>query len=366
MTRSPSHPSLFHPTGLGTSAAHITVARPARKEVTADADDSGPRFRVPWPARLNPEVEQMRRRSLQWAESFGMVNSAEEVRLLDEPRFDLLAGYANPDARGLGAQLVSDWMFWYFPFDDWFDGPLGDDPAAVRAVVEPMIRFAYGDSGALPLLSPPLVRAFADLCGRTRMGMSPTWQSRFAQDMSKYLFSYSLEAAMRRGLTEQNPPNLDHVIEIRRDAIAIRPSMAYGESAEGRELAFPLALSETFHQIRKVCADTVVVQNDAYSLGKDLHQGEVSNQAVVLMSRDGMTAKEAIRELERTHDRLITQYLDLEAIARTLPRDYGLPEQTPIVAGYLSNSRCWTSGNNAWSRNTKRYTVHHQTTSVAA
>ncbi|MEV0384972.1 hypothetical protein [Nonomuraea sp. NPDC050643] len=36
--------------------------------------------------------------------------------------------------------------------------------------------------------------------------------------------------------------------------------------------------------------------------------------------------------------------------------DYGLPEQTSNVAAYLSNIRSWISGNNAWSRSTKRYT----------
>ncbi|MFI5866350.1 terpene synthase family protein [Streptomyces sp. NPDC051546] len=126
------------------------------------------------------------------------MSGEEEVRSLDGPRFDRLAAYAHPDARGLGAQLVSDWMFWFFPFDDWFDGPVGEDPARVREVIDPMVRFVYGDAGALPLSAPPLVRAFAELCGRSRMGMGAGWQGRFAQDTATYLFSYVVEAQMRR------------------------------------------------------------------------------------------------------------------------------------------------------------------------
>lgn len=353
---------LSGPTGLGTSAAAVASsmasrAVPAPRGSSGAAEDPestgpGPNFDIPWPARLNPGVEEMRRRSLEWARAFELVTSPEEIRRLDEPRFDRLAGYAHPDARGLGAQLVSDWIFWFFPFDDWFDGPLGEDPTSVRAVIDPMVRFAYGEPCAVPLQSAPPLRAFADLCGRSRMGMSPTWQNRFAQDISTYLFSYCLEAQMRR-----NPRDSDaeHVIEVRRDAIGVRPSLAFGETAEGFELAFPLALSETFYRLRATCADIVVVQNDAYSLPKDLRQGEESNRAVVLIRERGMTAEEAVHSLERSHDQLIERYLDLEARALTLPRRHSLPEQASHVGSYLSTLRSWISGNNAWSRETERY-----------
>ncbi|MFG2212245.1 hypothetical protein [Streptomyces sp. NPDC048638] len=323
-----------------------------------DADAAHPAFTIPWPARLNPHVEQMRRRSLRWAQDAGIVCGEEEVRRLDGPRFDRLAGYAHPDAQGPGAQLVSDWMFWFFPFDDWFDGPVGEDPALVRGVIDPMVRFGYGDAGALPLSAPPLVHAFAELCGRSRMGMTSGWQSRFAEDMATYLFSYVLEAQMRQRPGEGS---LEHVVEVRRNAIGIRPSLTFGETAEGRELGFPLALSETLHRLRRVCADTVVVQNDAYSLHKDLHQGESSNQAVLLMREQGMAEPEAIRHLEGVHDRLIDEYLDLEGQALPLPRRYALPEQTAHLTGYLSNLRSWISGNNAWSQETRRYSDHHTT-----
>jgi hypothetical protein len=104
-----------------------------------------------------------------------------------------------------------------------------------------------------------------------------------------------------------------------------------------------------------VCADIVVVQNDAYSLNKDLRHGEGSNRAVLLMRQEGLTAAEAVRRLEEVHDRLIEEYQDLEATAFTLPHRYGLPEQTPHVTGYLSTIRSWISGNNAWSQETQRY-----------
>lgn len=364
MASPPDHAAQPGPTGVGTSGVGSSAAliaasvagpgipEPRRSPVNADDGGRTPEFDIPWPARLNPDVERMRRLSLAWARSFEIATGPEEIRRLDEPRFDRLAGYAHPDARGGGAQLVSDWMFWFFPFDDWFDGPVGEDPAAVRAVIDPMVRFVHGEPGALSLSAPPLVRAFADLCARSGLGMSATWQNRFADDVATYLFSYALEAQLRRSPRDTD---LEHVVEVRRDAIGIRPSLAFGETAQGCELAFPLALSETFYRLRAVCADTVVVQNDAYSLAKDLDQGEGSNQAVVLIRERGMTPQEALRSLERAHEQLIARYQDLEARALTLPRRYGLPEQAPHVASYLSTLRSWISGNNAWSQETKRY-----------
>lgn len=53
--------------------------------------------------------------------------------------------------------------------------------------------------------------------------------------------------------------------------------------------------------------------------------------------------------MEQAHDRLIGQYLDLEAGALTLPGVYGLPGQAGNVAGYLSNVRSWISGNDPLS-----------------
>ncbi|MFF7202217.1 hypothetical protein [Streptomyces sp. NPDC008141] len=44
-----------------------------------------------------------------------------------------------------------------------------------------------------------------------------------------------------------------------------------------------------------------------------------------------------------------------EAMSTTLPPRYGLPEQAPHLAHYLSTLRCWISGNDAWSRETQRY-----------
>ncbi|MFF4324083.1 hypothetical protein [Streptomyces sp. NPDC001568] len=68
-----------------------------------------------------------------------------------------------------------------------------------------------------------------------------------------------------------------------------------------------------------------------------------------------MSVDEAIRDLERSHDRLIDRYLALEERARTLPDLHGLPEQAPPLVRYLSTLRSWISGNNAWSRETLRY-----------
>ena len=184
--------------------------------------------------------------------------------------------------------------------------------------------------------------------------MSPAWRTRFVHDIAQYLFSYYLESLVR---FKAVPPDMEHVLEIRRDTIATRPTITAGEAACGSELAFPIILSEPFHRLRIICADAVAVQNDAYGLFRDLGRTEL-NQAVVLIRHHEYTPEQALHHLEQSHDELIGQYQQLEQRALTQAERYGLPEEKLNVEGYLSTMRSLLSGNDAWSRETARYNDH--------
>ncbi|WP_334029435.1 hypothetical protein, partial [Nocardia terpenica] len=88
---------------------------------------------------------------------------------------------------------VADWMIWVFPFDDWFDGLMGENPSEVRRVIEPMIRYLYGDSGALQPDPPPwyghssiCVVAAVSPCHRCGSTVSQqTWQNIFTHSTLK-------------------------------------------------------------------------------------------------------------------------------------------------------------------------------------
>ncbi len=83
---------------------------------------------MPWPERLNPNLEAARVHSKAWAYEMGILGSPEETKgslIWDERTFDahdyaLLCSYTHPDAPGAELDLVTDWYVWVFFFDDHF------------------------------------------------------------------------------------------------------------------------------------------------------------------------------------------------------------------------------------------------------
>ncbi|MCC3528121.1 MULTISPECIES: hypothetical protein [unclassified Microcoleus] len=83
---------------------------------------------MPWPARLNPNLEAARVHSKAWAYEMGILGSKEEAQgqpIWDERKFDahdyaLLCAYTHPDTPGTELDLVTDWYVWVFFFDDRF------------------------------------------------------------------------------------------------------------------------------------------------------------------------------------------------------------------------------------------------------
>jgi len=277
------------PTGLGTSAARV-------RRSGANGSFWPPRFTIPFPLRVDPEVERMRAHGLDWARSRDLVTTDAAAMRLDGARFDRLTAYAYPDARGAGADLPTDWMYWFFLFDDWFDGPLGRDPAAMRELVGVMTDHIYGTADAVTAASPPLLRAFAELHDRSAAGMSPAARGRFAEDLAQYLFTNYIEAFHRvRG----GPDDLDTVTHMRRYSIGVLPSLDFGEPALGFEVDAQLLGGDPLDRMRTITADVIACVNEAHSLGKDLAIGETTSAAVVRylqMMRDWMVASLAWSE----------------------------------------------------------------------
>jgi hypothetical protein len=336
------------PTGLGTSAARVTRSGTRRPFWP-------PRFAIPFPRRVNPEVERLRAHGLDWARSHRLVTTDDEVARLDAARFDRLTAYAYPDTRGAGADLPTDWMYWFFLFDDWFDGPLGHDPDAVRRLVGVMTGYIHGAPGAVTAASPPLLRAFAELYDRSAAAMSPGSRGRFATDLAQYLFTNYIEAFHRvRG----GPDDLDTVTHMRRYSIGVLPSLGFGEPAGGFEVAAELVGGEPLQRMRLITSDVIAGVNEAFSLGKDLAIGETTSAAVVLMRLRGWTPAQTIHHLEDTVAELVDEFLGLEAEARTQAQRFGLPEESANVERYVQSMRDWMIANLAWSEETPRYGDH--------
>ena len=81
-----------------------------------------PHFYMPYPARLNPHVEEARAHSSAWAREMGMLEGSGiwEQSDLDAHDYGLLCAYTHPDCDGPALSLITDWYVWVFFFDDHF------------------------------------------------------------------------------------------------------------------------------------------------------------------------------------------------------------------------------------------------------
>ncbi|KPC63819.1 hypothetical protein ADL27_61300, partial [Streptomyces sp. NRRL F-6602] len=81
-----------------------------------------PDFYVPYPARLNPHLEEARAHAREWADEMGMLEGSGiwDLANLEAHDYALLCAYTHPDCDGPALSLVTDWYVWVFFFDDHF------------------------------------------------------------------------------------------------------------------------------------------------------------------------------------------------------------------------------------------------------
>lgn len=81
-----------------------------------------PHFYMPYPARLNPHLDEARAHTVEWARGMGMLEGSGiwEQSDLDAHDYGLLCAYTHPDCDGPALSLITDWYVWVFFFDDHF------------------------------------------------------------------------------------------------------------------------------------------------------------------------------------------------------------------------------------------------------
>jgi germacradienol/geosmin synthase len=131
-----------------------------------------PAFYLPYPARLNPNLERARAHTLTWARGMGMLDAPKPggglvwdeaaLRAMD---YALLCAYTHPDCDGAALDLVTDWYVWVFFFDDHFLETFkrSRDHAGARAYLDRLELFM---SGRPPEPSNPAEAALAELWAR--------------------------------------------------------------------------------------------------------------------------------------------------------------------------------------------------------
>ncbi|MFJ4928089.1 germacradienol/geosmin synthase [Streptomyces sp. NPDC088736] len=318
-----------------------------------------PTFYMPYPARLNPHLDEARAHTAEWARGMGMLEGSGiwEQSDLDAHDYGLLCAYTHPDCDGPALSLITDWYVWVFFFDDHFLETFKrtQDRRGGRAYLDRLPLFMPLDPSA-PVPEPlnPVEAGLADLWARTVPSMSPGWRERFAVSTEHLLNESMWELS---NIDEGRIANPVEYIEMRRKVGGAPWSAGLVEYATA-EVPASVAGSRPLRVLMETFSDGVHLRNDLFSYQREVEEeGELSNGVLVLETFFGCTTQQAA---ETVNDILTSRLHQFEHTALTevpaLAVEHGLtPEQIAAVAAYTRGLQDWQSGGHEWHLRSSRY-----------
>ncbi|MFF1415632.1 germacradienol/geosmin synthase [Streptomyces sp. NPDC058289] len=318
-----------------------------------------PDFYVPYPARLNPHLEDARVHTKKWARDFGMLEGSGvwEERDLDSHDYALLCSYTHPDCDSEALSLVTDWYVWVFFFDDHFLEMFkrSQDREGAKAYLDRLGAFMPMDlADGFPEATNPVEAGLADLWARTVPAMSMDWRERFSLSTKNLLDESMWELANINIGRVSNP--LEY-IEMRRKVGGAPWSAGLIEYVSA-EVPARVAHSRPLGVLRDSFSDAVHIRNDIFSYQREVsEEGELSNAILVLETFLNCTTQEAA---DASNDLLTSRLQQFEQTALAeLPQlfaDHAMnPAEIAAVLAYAKGLQDWQSGGHEWHMVSSRY-----------
>ncbi|WP_405677071.1 germacradienol/geosmin synthase [Streptomyces sp. NBC_01511] len=319
-----------------------------------------PDFYMPYPARINPHLEEAREHSRTWARDRGMLEGSGiwEQSDLDAHDYALLCSYTHPDCTGPQLSLVTDWYVWVFFFDDHFLEIFKrtQDREGGKAYLDRLAAFMPMDlADGFPEPTNPVEAGLADLWERTVPSMSLDWRARFAESTENLLNESLWELANINAERISNPVEY---IEMRRKVGGAPWSAGLIEYAAGAEVPAEIAESRPMRVLRDTFSDGVHLRNDLFSYQREIEEeGELSNGVLVLETFLECTTQEAA---DAVNDLLTSRLHQFENTALTelgpLFVEKGIdPVAAAGTLAYVKGLQDWQSGGHEWHMRSSRY-----------
>ncbi|MDS1271285.1 germacradienol/geosmin synthase [Lipingzhangella sp. LS1_29] len=323
-----------------------------------------PDFYLPYPPRLNPQVERSRQHSLDWARTMGMLDSRTprgglvwDEDALASMDYALMCGYTHPDCDGPMLDLITDWYVWVFFFDDDFLERFKNsrDLQGARAYLNRLDDIMAADGHPE---SPPANAAETGLCDlwrRTVPQMSAEWRERFTVSTHNLMIESLWELD---NINRERIANPIEYIQMRRRVGGAPWSANLVECAVGVEVPHHLRDIRAVSSLSDTFADAVHLRNDLFSYQREVEEeGENSNAVLVFERFFDCTTQEAA---DRVNDLLTSRLVQFEDIALHevpgLVADHGVPpDEQAALAAYVKGLQDWQAGGHEWHARSSRY-----------
>ena len=325
-----------------------------------------PEFYVPWPARLNQNLEAARVHSKAWAYEMGILGSKEEAQgslIWDERTFDahdyaLLCSYTHPDAPATELDLVTDWYVWVFFFDDHFLEiyKRSQDMVGAKEYLDRLPAFMpVYPTDTPPVPTNPVERGLANLWSRTAFTKSVEWRRRFFESTKHLLEESMWELA---NINQNRIANPIEYIEMRRKVGGAPWSAHLVEHAAFVEVPAKIAATRPMAVLKDTFSDGVHLRNDLFSYQREVEEeGENSNCVLVLERFLNISTQEAANLTNELLTSRLYQF-DNTAVTELPPlfEEYGLdPAERVSVLLYIKGLQDWQSGGHEWHMRSSRY-----------
>jgi germacradienol/geosmin synthase len=323
-----------------------------------------PDFYLPYPARLNPQLERARTHSAAWARRMGMLDAPKpgggvvwDEAELGRMDYALMCAYTHPDCDGPTLDLITDWYVWVFFFDDHFleHFKYSRDRTGATAYLDRLELFMTADGEAPSEPANPAEAGLRDLWERTVPAMSAGWRRRFIT---------STHNLMVESLWELDNISLGRIanpieyIQVRRRVGGAPWSADLVEYAAAAEIPGQLAGTRPMRVLADTFADAVHLRNDIFSYQREVtEEGENANAVLVFERFFGCSTQEAA---ERVNDLLTSRLQQFEDTTLTevpallADRAVSAAEQSRVAA-YVKGLQDWQAGGHQWHTVSSRY-----------
>lgn len=320
-----------------------------------------PDFYMPYPARINPNLERARCHSAAWAKSMGMLDAPSprggvvwDEAALAAMDYALMCAYTHPDCDGPTLDLITDWYVWVFFFDDHFLElfKYSRDREGAKAYLDRLDLFMTDDP---PEPRNPAEAGLKDLWARTTPGTSGDWRRRFTASTHNLMVESMWELD---NIDRDRIANPIEYVQMRRRVGGAPWSANLVEYAVGAELPPRLAGTRPVRVLSDTFADAVHLRNDLFSYQREVQEeGENANAVLVFERFFGYPTQEAA---DLVGDLLTSRLQQFETTAVTeipamMVECAASVAEGCAVAAYVKGLQDWQAGGHEWHMSSSRY-----------
>lgn len=291
-------------------------------------------------AACNPRTDDIDRRfAARWHSWLAEPAFADGVGAMRRGGVAQLTGRFFPQANGEDLDLIADFIYFMFMWDDECDHAT---PAQSELVVRTELALqTLVEAQPLPQ-APLLVHMLGVLSARLRGRMSACWWHRFSRQVQLWLEATVWEAVERRS---GGAPELAGYLMQRQQTVAMYPCFSLIELAIGEEVRLPLRACPDLLQLETCSNQILGWTNDVFSYEKEVSHGEQHNLVHLLARAESLPTAAAV---ERAVALINAEVARFSRLDRSLRHNASL-------SAYLDGLHHFLRGNIDWSIGSARY-----------